>query len=89
LAFAEEAAAIFRRLAEDEPDVFLPEVAKCLTNLADSLAASGRQDEAMRSVNEAIEIRRRLSERYPTRYRSDLDHSLRLRDRLMSASKDC
>jgi len=61
LAPVREAVAIGRRLAEDDPKQFLPDLALSLNNQAVSLREVGERDEAMASIREAVAIRRRLA----------------------------
>ncbi|MBC7243145.1 MAG: tetratricopeptide repeat protein, partial [Anaerolineae bacterium] len=55
LPLAQEALAIRRRLAEVNPDAFLPDLAMSLHNLAKFLSAQGRPQEALPLALEAVQ----------------------------------
>ncbi|MEU5200940.1 SAV_2336 N-terminal domain-related protein, partial [Streptomyces scabiei] len=55
----EEAVGIRRRLAEDNPAAYEPELAASLSNLGNRLAEVGRRGEALTAIEEAVGIRRR------------------------------
>ena len=76
LAAAEEAVAIRRRLAEQNPQAYEPYLAMSLNNLARSLAEMGRREEALSAAEEAVAIRRRLAKQNPQAYEPDLALSL-------------
>ncbi|MBM7086915.1 tetratricopeptide repeat protein [Micromonospora sp. MMS20-R2-29] len=73
---AEEAVAIFRRLAEADPAVYLLDLAGSLNNLGMILSGLGRREEALAPSEEAAAIFRRLAEANPAVYLSDLALSL-------------
>ncbi|MFC8850687.1 tetratricopeptide repeat protein, partial [Micromonospora sp. NPDC057141] len=73
---AEEAAAIYRRLAEAIPGAYLPELAGSLNNLGLRLSELGRREEALPPVEEAVTIRRRLAGANPAAFLPDLATSL-------------
>ncbi|WP_346139777.1 tetratricopeptide repeat protein, partial [Kutzneria viridogrisea] len=60
-----EAVEILRRLAEQRPEVFLPDLAMSLNNLAIRLGESGQREEALMSITEAVQVYRRLAEQRP------------------------
>ena len=60
-----EAVAIFRKLAEDESDAFLPDLARSLRVLDRLLRKLGRQREARRCLEEAIQALTPHFSRYP------------------------
>ena len=62
---AQEAVDIYRRLAKDRPDAFLPYLAGSLNNLGIMLSELGRREEALKAEQEAVEIRRRLAKDRP------------------------
>jgi tetratricopeptide (TPR) repeat protein len=61
LAAAREATDIYRRLAADRPDAFLPDLAMSLTNLGGRLRDFGRREDALAAAREAVEIFRRFA----------------------------
>ncbi|MEN6337701.1 MAG: tetratricopeptide repeat protein [Phycisphaerales bacterium] len=73
---AQEALDIYRRLAKDRPDAFLPELAWSLNNLGDMLRDLGRREEALKAEQEALDIRRRLAKDRPDAFLPDLAMSL-------------
>ncbi|WFE93555.1 tetratricopeptide repeat protein [Micromonospora sp. WMMD987] len=73
---AEEAAGIYRRLAEVNPAAYLPDLAGSLNSLGVLLSELGRREEALVSSEEAVTIRRRLAEVNPAAYLPDLAMSL-------------
>jgi hypothetical protein len=76
LAPAEEAVAIRRRLAEANPDAYLPNLAQSLNILGIVLLELGRREQSLAVVEEAVAIRRRLAEANPDAYLPDLAQSL-------------
>jgi hypothetical protein len=62
LAPAGKAVTIRRQLAEANPDAYLPDLAKSLSNLGEILAGLGHRQQALAPVEEAIHIYRRLAE---------------------------
>ncbi len=66
----------YRRLAEANPDRYLPDLAQSLNNQASDLDELGRLGDALSANSEAIEIWRRLAEANPDRYLPDLATSL-------------
>ncbi|MEV0941767.1 tetratricopeptide repeat protein, partial [Micromonospora wenchangensis] len=73
---AEEATNIYRRLAETNPDAYLPNLAASLNNLGNRLAELGRPEQALTPAQEAVRIRRRLAETNPDAYLPNLAMSL-------------
>ncbi|HET8658217.1 MAG TPA: hypothetical protein VFM55_04365, partial [Micromonosporaceae bacterium] len=71
-----EAVDIRRRLAQANPDAYLPDLAGSLNNLAGHLAEVGRRDQALAPITEAVDIRRRLAQANPDAYLPDLAGSL-------------
>jgi tetratricopeptide (TPR) repeat protein len=65
----QEAAAIYRELAEAMPDQYRPDLARSLTNLGNRLGALWRPDDALRITQEAVGIYRELAEAMPDQYR--------------------
>ncbi|MFF2901112.1 tetratricopeptide repeat protein, partial [Streptomyces sp. NPDC057966] len=68
LAVASEAVAIRRRLAEENPAAYMPDLAMALNNLGATLSNVGRREEALAVASEAVAIRRRLAEENPAAY---------------------
>ena len=67
---------IRRKLAAQQPDAFLPDLAMSLNNLGAMLSALGRQEEALAAAQEAVNIRRRLAAQQPDAFLPDLAASL-------------
>jgi tetratricopeptide (TPR) repeat protein len=63
-------------LAKQNPDVYLPDVAMTLHNLAILLNLQSRMDEASRAAEEALKIRRDLVRQNPDTYLPDLAATL-------------
>jgi tetratricopeptide (TPR) repeat protein len=63
-----EALAIRRKLAEANPDAYLPDVATTLNNFANLYRDTQRMQEAERAYGEALAIRRKLAEANPDAY---------------------
>jgi tetratricopeptide (TPR) repeat protein len=78
LAASQEAARVYRELAEARPDAFRPDLATSLHNLAVLLAGLGRREDALAAIEEAVTIRRELAARWPDAYQQDLEQSLRV-----------
>ena len=76
LAAAEEAVAIRRRLAVQNPQAYEPYLAGSLNNLANRLSDLGRRKEALAAAEEAAELYRRLAGQNPQAYEPDLAGSL-------------
>ena len=76
LAAAQEAAALYRDLAEARPEAFTPELAASLANLGNRLADLGRREDALRAAEEAVDIRRALAAARPEAFTPDLAASL-------------
>ena len=78
LAAIKEATDINRNLAAARPDVFRPDLATSLTNLAARLADLGQREEALAAIEEAVAVRRELAGRWPDAYQHELEQSLRV-----------
>ncbi len=50
----QEAVGIYRRLAQENPQAFLPDLAMSLNNLGNRLSALGRREEALAACEEAV-----------------------------------
>ena len=70
-----EAVTIRRELDAARPDAFRPALVISLNNLAGSLAALGRREEALDAIDEAV-IYRELAAAQPDAFRPDLARSL-------------
>ncbi|MGK5447767.1 tetratricopeptide repeat protein [Streptomyces radiopugnans] len=73
---ADEAVAIHKALATDNPDAFRPGLALALTTLSGAARLMGLRDRALEAAREAIAIRRELSDARPETYRADLANTL-------------
>ena len=65
LAATREATDIYRRLAAERPDAFLPDLAGSLNNLGSRLSELGRREDALAAAREATDIYRRLAAERP------------------------
>ncbi|HEU0088690.1 MAG TPA: tetratricopeptide repeat protein, partial [Pseudonocardiaceae bacterium] len=68
--------AALRRLAEANPDAYLPDLAGSLNNLAIRLAEVGQRQAALAPAQQAVEIRRVLAQANPDAYLPNLAGSL-------------
>ena len=73
---AQEAVALYRRLAAQHPDAFLPNLAMSLHNLGIRLFALGRRAEALQATQEALDLYRRLAAQHPDAFLPSLARSL-------------
>ncbi|HRI71941.1 MAG TPA: tetratricopeptide repeat protein, partial [Polyangium sp.] len=85
LASTVEAVDIWRKLAEQLPDAYLPYLAMSLNNLGNRQIALGQREAALTSTQEAVVIRRQLAEQHPDIYQPDLAMSLNNLGNLQSA----
>ncbi|MGH3907241.1 MAG: tetratricopeptide repeat protein [Pseudonocardiaceae bacterium] len=76
LAATSEAVQIHRRLAQANPTVFDPQLARSLNNLGNRLAILGRPNDAVSATTEAVQIHRQLAQTNPTAHEPDLAGSL-------------
>jgi hypothetical protein len=72
----QEAVDLYRRLAAQHPDAFLPDLAGSLTNLGNALSEMGRRAEALQATQEAVDLYRRLAAQHPDAFLPDLAMSL-------------
>jgi tetratricopeptide (TPR) repeat protein len=72
----QEAVDLYRRLAAQHPDAFLPDLARSLNNLGVDLSALGRRAEALQATQEAVDLYRRLAAQHPDAFLPDLARSL-------------
>jgi hypothetical protein len=77
LAAIREAVEIRRRLAQENPARFAPDLAQSLNYLSADLSDAGDRAGALAAIREAVEIRRRLAQDNPARFAADLQRSLR------------
>jgi len=75
-AVAKNAVEMYRALAEASPELFLPDLARAINNLAIVLADLGRREGSVRAAEEAVAIRRALAARSPDAFLPDLAVSL-------------
>jgi tetratricopeptide (TPR) repeat protein len=73
---AEEAVAVYRRLAQLWPDAYEPYLAGSLKNLGKMLSELGRREEAREAAEEAVAVHRRLAQLWPDAFEPDLASSL-------------
>ncbi|KAF8342543.1 hypothetical protein F5887DRAFT_350425 [Amanita rubescens] len=78
LEIIEEAVSIFRKLAADRPDAFLPDLAHSLNTLSNRLSGLGRREESLQMIEESVSvsIHRKLAADRPDAFLPDLAHSL-------------
>ena len=76
LAAIEQAAGIYRQLAQARPDAFLPNLAAALNNQSNRLADLGRREEALAAIEQAVTIRRQLAQARPDAFLPDLAMAL-------------
>jgi hypothetical protein len=69
-----------RQLAADRPDASLPNLGTVLTNCAIAMGCLGRREDAVRAIDEAIAIRRRLATVLPDAFTAASAESERVRD---------
>ena len=73
---AQEALGNYRKLAQANPDAYLPNLAGSLNNLGTMQSEMGQREAALESAQEAVEIRRKLAGANPDAYLPDLAMSL-------------
>ncbi|MCS7352478.1 MAG: tetratricopeptide repeat protein, partial [Anaerolineae bacterium] len=72
----EEAVALYRRLTQQHPQAFLPDLARSLTDLGARLSKVGRFEEAIQATEEAVRLFRQLTDQHPQAFLPDLARSL-------------
>jgi hypothetical protein len=82
LAAIHEAVDTYRRLAQDNPARFAPELALTLNNLSNRLSNAGDGAGALVAIREAADTCRRLAHDNPARFAPALDRSLRVLEAL-------
>ncbi|SNB74288.1 Anaphase-promoting complex subunit 5, partial [Thermoflexus hugenholtzii JAD2] len=65
LTATQEAVELYRQLAAQHPQAFLPDLASSLTNLGAMLSELGRREEALQVIQEAVELYRQLAVQHP------------------------
>jgi len=81
----QEAVGIYRGLAEQNPQAFLPYLAGSLNNLGNRLSELGRREEALTATQEAVGIYRGLAEQNPQAFLPYLAGSLNNLGGMLSA----
>jgi len=76
LAATQEAADLYRGLAQADPQAFLPDLAGSLNNLGNRLSALGRREEALIATHEAVTIQRELAHSNPDAFLPGLARNL-------------
>ncbi|MFI7026936.1 tetratricopeptide repeat protein, partial [Micromonospora sp. NPDC049900] len=76
LAPHQEAADLYRQLAQANPAAYLPDLAMSLSNLGVMLSELGRREEALAPSQEAADLYRQLAQANPAAYLPDLAMSL-------------
>ncbi|MFM7199592.1 MAG: tetratricopeptide repeat protein, partial [Myxococcota bacterium] len=72
----QEAVGLYRRLVEQNPDAFNPNLAMSLNNLGNMLSNIGRREEALKATEEALGLYRPLAEKNPDAFNPYLATSL-------------
>ncbi|WP_433249269.1 hypothetical protein [Actinomadura nitritigenes] len=72
LASSQEAVGIFRRLAEEDPEVYAPDLARALADHAGDLGEAGRRRDVLEAAAEAVRLYQALSQVNPVAYHLDL-----------------
>lgn len=67
---------VYRELAQQHPEVFLPGLARSLNDLSVWLSELGRREEALQAAREAVDLFRRLAPQRPQTFLPDLARSL-------------
>ena len=73
-----EALEIRRKLAEANPDAFLPYVATTLFNIALLRMSEHRKDEAKKACEEALEIYKAMAKKAPQKWNKNVDKAEQL-----------
>ncbi len=76
LVTTQEAVDLYRNLAVQRPDTFLPNLAASLDNLGIWQSELGQRESALRSAQEALDIRRKLAAQRPDTFLPNLAKSL-------------
>jgi len=79
-----EAVALYRQLAQAQPQAFLPDLAASLTNLGAMLSELGRREEALQATEEAVALYRQLAQAQPQAFLPDLAMSLNNLGKMLS-----
>ena len=84
LAATEEAADLYRKLAAERPDAFLPDLAMSLNNLGSDLSGAGRRDDALAATQKAADVYRKLAAERPDAFLPYLAGSLNNLGKMLS-----
>ncbi|WP_159461762.1 tetratricopeptide repeat protein, partial [Thermoflexus hugenholtzii] len=76
LTATQEAVELYRQLAAQHPQAFLPDLASSLNNLGARLSELGRREEALQVTQEAVELYCQLAVQHPQAFLPDLASSL-------------
>lgn len=76
LNLVEDTEAFFRKLAENNPSKYYPDLAKTINMVTEPLAKEGNLSEAIQKQREAIDIFRKISSSHSVRYENELAGSL-------------
>jgi tetratricopeptide (TPR) repeat protein len=68
----QEAVDLYRRLAAQHPDAFLPDLAEEPRQPGRRLSEMGRREEALQATQEAVDLYRRLAAQHPDAFLPDL-----------------
>jgi len=71
-----EAVEVYRKLAREHPEAYLPYLAGSSNNLGNRLSELGRREEALEATKEAVEVYRKLVRKHPEAYLPYLATSL-------------
>ena len=80
----QRAVKIYGELAEQKPEVYLPDLAGALNNLGAMYSNLNRLDEALEATQRAVEIREELAEQKPEVYLPELARSLGLTSHILN-----
>ena len=81
----EQAADLYRQVAQANPLAFTPDLAGSLNNLGGCFSALGRREEALAAAVEASDLRRQLAQDNPQAFTPDLAASLNNLGNMLSA----
>ncbi|MEO1092542.1 MAG: tetratricopeptide repeat protein, partial [Pseudomonadota bacterium] len=73
---SQEAVDIRRKLADQRPDAFLPDLAQALNNLGIQFSDLGRREDALQASQEATNLYRKLADQRPDAFLPDLAQAL-------------
>ena len=73
---SQEAVDLYRSLADQNPQAFLPDLAMSLNNLGNRFSNLGRREEALKASQDAVDLYRTLADQNPQAFLPDLASSL-------------